>query len=402
MMQQQTQQHAAAKSPGNRQQTGPYALPIAVIGAGPAGAQAAFDLAQAGRRVLLIEDHHCVGEPVACTGLLTSTITELLDKKEFEESIVNELHGVDIVAPSGRKTRIPLHEFVVDRIKFDRLLVDKAVRAGATLLTGHRFIGRKRTREGNIMFLRHNGHVIQHDVDAIIGADGPLSAVAQSAGLMKRRKSYIGMQATVATTKAEFDKEVFTTWFGKIAPGFFAWSVPENSATSRIGLAAMANTREHFEALLKRFNTTPQSAAALQAGPIPLYNPYATASDPHERVWLVGDAAGLVKATTGGGIISGMRSASLAARAILNNENYEALLGPLRRELLIHLVIRRALNRFNDSDYDALISMMENTKVKAILKEHTREYPSRFILKLVKAEPKLLRFVPKGMISLFA
>ena len=222
---------------------------------------------------------------------------------------------------------------------------------------------------------------------------------------MTRRKNYIGMQATVTAAKGDvnkdaFAKDIFTTWFGKQAPGFFAWSVPESKSISRIGLATMTHTRAHFEALLKKFGTAPQSAHALQAGPIPLYSPYTTASDPQERVWLVGDAAGLVKATTGGGIISGMRSASLAARAILQNENYEALLGPLRRELFIHLVIRRALNRFKEQDYEDLVAMMKNPKVQTILREHTREYPSRFMLKLVRAEPRLLTFVPKGLLAL--
>jgi flavin-dependent dehydrogenase len=212
---------------------------------------------------------------------------------------------------------------------------------------------------------------------------------------MPRRKNYIGMQATV---KGAFDKSIFSVWFGSIAPGFFAWSVPESASISRVGLATTANTREHFESLLKKVGGVVQSRLA---GPIPLYDPNAKASDAEQAIFLVGDAASLVKATTGGGIITGMLSARLAAKAILTNGNYEAMLTPLRRELFAHLVLRRALNRFSQTDYNALVGLMQNKKVRDILSSHPREFPSRFLFKLVRAEPRLLQFAPRCVASLF-
>ena len=363
---------------------------IAIIGAGPAGAQAAYDLAKAGEQVHIFEDHHCVGEPVACTGLVTKTIHELLTKDEIESVLVNTLKGVDVIAPSGMSMRVPLHEYVLDRAALDRMLIKKAVDAGAQLHINHRFVG----REGMRIALRHKGEPLTHRADVIIGADGPLSEVAKATGIFGKRKFYVGLQATL---KGTYNKDIFTTWCGGIAPDFFAWSVPETPTLSRVGLATMENTRHYFEAFLHKAGGT---VVAKQAGPIPFYDPALRASDPSQNTYLVGDAGGLAKATTGGGIITGMLSGSLLAECLLDDTNYENALAPLRRELWIHMVLRRALNRFSDQDYERLVAVMGKDAVRAILMDHPREYPSKFLFKLLRAEPSLLRFAPKGIVAI--
>jgi len=363
---------------------------IAIIGAGPAGGQAAYELANAGEDVHVFEDHPCVGEPVACTGLLTKTVHELLTKEELRSVLVNTLEAVDVIPPTGQPVRIPTHEYIVDRAGLDKMLMKKAQDAGATLHLHHRFVGRK----GDEILLRHNGAIIRRKIDALVGADGPRSDVAKSASLYGRRQFYIGLQVTLT---GSFDRNVFTTWFGEAAPDFFAWSVPETDSLARVGLATRQRTRAYFDAFLKRLGG---NVIATQAGPIPLYSPLARASDERERVFLVGDAALINKATTGGGIIVGMRSGGILATSLLEETSYEAALAPLRRELGIHLLLRRALNHFAATDYDSLVGLMRNDAVRRILTENTREDPSRFMLKLLAAQPGLLRFAPKGLLGI--
>jgi len=348
---------------------------IAIIGAGPSGAYAALKLAEAGEKVALFEEHALVGRPVQCTGIVTKALFDLVEPSE--EYLINELNSVRIIGPSSH-IEIPLKEFVLCRDKFDPWLVKKAVAAGAELHLNHRFVGLKGNKA-----LFSNGK--SYFFDKIIGADGPSSSVGRAAGLLKERKYYFGAQATI---KAKFNSKQFTTYFGSVAPGFFAWVVPESSTRARVGIAAQKYGFNAYEKLLR---LVPGVIVDRQAGPIPLFDPNQKARK--DNVYLVGDAAGLCKNTTGGGIITGMISGKLAAESILTGKSYEKLLAPLRRELRIHQKIRETLNKFTDADYEKLISWMSVPKVKEILYKYPREFPSRFMLKLVLAQPKLLYFL---------
>jgi flavin-dependent dehydrogenase len=113
----------------------------------------------------------------------------------------------------------------------------------------------------------------------------------------------------------------------------------------------------------------------------------------NKNTFLIGDAGGFVKDTTGGGIITGMLSAKAAAESIIHKTSYEKNLKPLRKELWLHSKLRNMLNRFSDNDYSRLIRWMSNRRVKHILCAHPREYPSRFLLKLLIAEPRLACFI---------
>ncbi|MEM4254084.1 MAG: NAD(P)/FAD-dependent oxidoreductase [Candidatus Woesearchaeota archaeon] len=353
---------------------------IAIVGAGPSGSYAGFLLAKAGHDVTIFEDHDKIGEPIACTGIVTKALFDLIEYSK--DYVINELEGVDIVGPRNEKLHISLKEFVLCRKKFDNHLAEKARKAGAKILLGHRYIG----RNGNKLFFRFNNQTVEENCDILIGADGPLSKVAETSGLGKNKKFYVGQQATI---QAEYNPGVFTVWFGSIAPGFFAWSVPESRELSRVGVATTndKNCAECFQRLMKMAGG---KIVARQAAPIPIYE--------HRRrvqngnTFLVGDAGGFVKDTTGGGIITGMLSAKAVAESIITGTSYEENLRKLRKELWLHSKLRRILNRFSDDDYCRLISLMSNRRIKSILYRYPREYPSRFLLRLLLAEPRLIYF----------
>jgi len=348
---------------------------IAIIGAGPSGAYAALKLAEAGEKVALFEEHSVIGRPVQCTGIVTKALFDLVEPSD--EYLINELTSVRVNGPSS-SIEIPLKEHVLCRDKFDPWLVQRAVDAGAELHLGHRFTGFK----GNEAFFA-NGK--SYAFDKIIGADGPSSSVGRAVGLLKERKYYSGAQATI---KSNFNPKSFSVYFGNIAPDFFAWVVPESSTLARVGIAAQ---KYGFNAYDKLLQLVPGEIVDKQAGPIPLFDPYQPAQK--DNVFLVGDAAGLCKNTTGGGIITGMISGKLAAESILTGKSYEKLLAPLRKELRIHQRIRDTLNKFSDADYEKLISWMSSPKVKEILYNYPREFPSRFMWKLFLAQPRLLYFL---------
>lgn len=354
---------------------------VSIIGAGPSGSFAGMLLARQGHDVTIYEDHEEIGRPVACTGIVTRALFDVIEKDK--SYIVNELEGVDVIGPNGEKTHIPLKEYVICRVRFDNFVADKARDAGARIELGHRYIG----RDGNTLLFRvNNGQTIKQKTDILIGADGPLSRVAQTTGIGNRNPFWVGMQATI---KAKFDPEVFTVWFGSIAPGFFAWSVPENSEFSRVGVAVTKdkNCAQCFQRVMKMVGG---EIVDRQGAPIPIYNHHSVIEK--GNTFLVGDAAGLVKDTTGGGIVTGLLSSKILAESIRTGTSYSRNVKPLRRELWIHSKLRKMLNRFSDNDYARLIRWMNNKRVQNILYRYPREYPSRFLFKLLMADPRLAYF----------
>ena len=354
---------------------------IAIVGAGPAGSYAAKLLAEQGFDVELFEEHEKIGRPVQCTGLVTREIFDFVDKGSF---IINELNGVKVVAPNGKVVEILLKEFVIDRQKLDSGLARQAVRAGAMLNLGWKFAGLK---NGKVL-LKHKNKIVAKKADILIGADGPLSSVAKAAGLWRGRKFYFGQQARV---KGKFDKSKFTTYLGKVAPDFFGWVVPESRAVARIGLASKEKARELFDRFVKGVGG---KIIDRQAGLIPIYSPFQQIETDFSgmRVFLIGDAAGFVKATTGGGIISGLRSAKILAECIAKGKNYPAAARKLRMDLLAHLLLRKTMNNLSETDYIIFVKLTGGNRVKKVLAEATREQPIALGIKLAIAEPRLLKF----------
>lgn len=353
-------------------------MKIVIVGAGPVGCFAAEKLALSGHNVSVFEEHSVIGRPVACTGIVTKTLFDFVGKGDY---IVNKLKKVDVVSPSGKKVSIPLDEFVICREKFDNFLMRKAVRAGANFFLEHKFLG----FSNNVAVFKNKDKTVKFPFDILIGADGPFSSVGKCAGLVKKRRFLVGNQATI---RGSFNRETFSAFFGRnVAPNFFAWAVPESEKVCRVGLASEKGSSLLFEKLRKMF---PGKIIERQAGPIPVFQ---SKKFHKNNVFLVGDAAGMVKNTTGGGIITGLWSADILAGCINSKKSYSRALSPLLRELQIHAKLRRMLNRFSDSDYENLINYMSSPKVKSVLHNYPREFPSQFLLKLVIARPKLLRFV---------
>lgn len=356
---------------------------ISIIGAGPAGSYLAYCLAKQGFDVSLYEEHERIGVPVQCTGIVTKALFDLLPLDK--EYLVNKLSQVSVVSPDNSSVNIKLDEYVIDRALFDPCIAKKAVSAGAQVFTSHQFIG----IENNSIVFRHKNEKVRKKTEILVGADGPNSHVAKAAGIYGNRSFYVGVQATV---EGSFDSNTFTTYFGNVCPGFFGWIVPESNTFARAGIAMTKNAAPHFTKFMKRIGG--EKKVCMLGGLIPIYNgslPCETTVN-NIKTFLVGDAAMLCKQTTGGGIITGMISSKILADCIKKEKSYTNELRPIKRELWLHRLIRSTLDKFSDNDYNKLIHLMGNPKVKDILFKYPREFPSKFLAKLMLAEPRFLQF----------
>jgi len=356
---------------------------ITIVGAGPAGSYLAYLLAKQGKKVQILEDHNTVGSPVQCTGIVTHSIEKFFKLKKYV--IVKKLNKV-IVVSKNNKISVNVDEIVMWRDKFDQFVANMAQDAGAEILLSHQFLGFNGKQSIKVKDKKNN-KTKELKTDIIVGADGPYSAVAKAANINSNSKNYIGIQAKV---KLSMDTTAFETHFGSDFPNFFGWCVPESEDTVRLGIGCFENAQEYFYKFLKK-RTNKKDILCWESGLIPLYNPKRLLQK--DNIYLIGDAATQVKATTGGGIIPSFKAAQTLCDCIVNNKNYnKEFKKQSGRELLLHLKIRNVLNKFSDKDYDKLLNLMNKDKVRKILKKYDRDTPIPLVTNLLIKEPRFLYF----------
>src|SRR5208337_5071812 len=106
-----------------------------------------------------------------------------------------------------------------------------------------------------------------------------------------------------------------------------------------------------------------------------------------QDIFLIGDAATQVKATTYGGIIYGLLAARYLAQ---DKDGYERVTNAkLGRDLWISLRMRDFMNAMTEAQANELIDIFEKERNKQIVARHDRDFPSRFIVRLLMKETKL-------------
>lgn len=112
---------------------------VIVVGGGPAGCAVARDVAAAGFRVLVAEEHQQIGEPLQCAGLISERALAL--SGVTDGVVLHRLTGARVHAPGGQLLDLQgerVYALAVDRVRFDRELALQAEKSGAEVHTGAR------------------------------------------------------------------------------------------------------------------------------------------------------------------------------------------------------------------------------------------------------------------------
>jgi geranylgeranyl reductase family protein len=374
---------------------------VLVIGGGPSGSYAAKEIAilAKGYKILLIEDHKVIGKPVQCAGKISTRACRELNLPR--KGILNTVKGSYFYSPSGHliiaKKRIP-QAYIVDRGAFDKELCQEAQDKGVEILLKTKGLKPLR-KNGKIcgIIARKNGNLIKINANVIINAEGVRSLIAKECGLNTKKNFVSSFQMEISPVSYEDIESVEVYFSSKYSPGFFSWIIPVNEHLARVGIGVKGTLKQASQNLLFFIKKHPAASKKFDknweiknrlAGLIPMAGPVPiTVKD---NVMLVGDTAGHVKSTTGGGLYFGMSCAKIAAKVAvdaLNNEtpfqvrNYESIWRKkFGSELKKSANMRKFINQLRDSTLDTLFETVSEYNLEPLLERFGDiDYQSSFV-----------------------
>lgn len=370
---------------------------MVVIGGGPVGSYVAYKLAEMGYGVAVVEQKGRLGEPVCCTGIISQ---ECVSSFAIDDSVILRwVNSARLFSPSGRSLiwlgQGKAEACVVDRAAFDAAMVSRAQGKGVEYVLNSLVrgidVGDNRVR----VEATRQGEGLNFEARAVVIANGFGSRLSEELGLGKVGDFVIGAQAVVENRGVD-EVEVY---FGQeIAPAFFAWLVPTSSQRALVGLLSRRNPELYLRKLIS-FLQAQGKVASVEVEPCyrtipikPLPRTYGN------RLVVVGDAAGQVKPTTGGGIYFGLLCADIAAnnlhRALESDDLSAKSLASYERgwkkklgqELRIGYWARKFYGRLSDRQIDRIFDIMESTNIdEALLKagDFSFDWHGKALLKLL-------------------
>lgn len=291
---------------------------VIVIGAGPAGATLAAELASLGVEVLVIEKAR-LPRRKCCAGGISARAARLLGR--CMEEIAEDAICRATITFRGNSPYQGSYErpfmYTVTRERFDYGLAKQAEEAGAAILQG--------TEARSV---RSNGDGVTVSTGAedfrcrfVAGADGARSIVAEALGAKTDRRVVVGIQADVRVSGAELER-----WRSRIAidlgrvQGGYAWVFPKADHLS-VGIASLGRKakelKRHCQAFLDGLNLEGCAITCWDGGFVPISTGQTVITG--RRALLLGDAAGLADPLTGEGIHNAILSARLAAPVLVKS-----------------------------------------------------------------------------------
>jgi geranylgeranyl reductase family protein len=322
---------------------------VVVVGAGPAGATLAYELAKRGIGVLVLEKEK-LPRYKCCAGGVTSKAAKLLDFdiSEVVEDVIYELSFTYNMGSSYLGQHSQPLIYTVMRDVFDYFLVEKAQQLGAVLIDGQK-----------VMQVQVGADWVEiptadnlFRTRLVVGADGAYSVVARELGMGMSIEYLVGMESEVVVPEEELAK-----WKSRVhidlgcIPGGYAWVFPKRNHLS-IGAGCLVSKARGLNRRYQKFLTLLGMGNYTIARSSSHLVPTCTKG---RFVWqdkalLLGDAAGLTDPLTGEGIYNAIQSAQLAAPVIESSllggevglQDYQQI---VERKIMPELRIARKMSR---------------------------------------------------------
>jgi digeranylgeranylglycerophospholipid reductase len=340
---------------------------IIIVGAGPAGSRIARRLSQLGYGVVVVEKNLSFDDDICCTGILSQ---ECLSAFGLDNGLVlRQASSAKFLAPSGEYLRLCRQSpvaAIVDRARLNAHLAKMAQASGARYHLGAKAGDISLKSDG--VEVRVNGQAEERvlKAKAAVIATGFGSTLPARLGLGEIKQFVLGAQAEVAINGID---EVEVYFDQKLTPGGFAWLVPTTGGKGLVGLLTRSQADSSLENLLETLSAQGKIASnqvvpSYDIVPLkPLPRTYA------DRVLVVGEVAGQVKPTTGGGVYYGLLCADIAAGVLqrsLEADDFSAdalsayegeWRARLNRELTVGYWARTLLANLSNNNIDRLFRL---------------------------------------------
>jgi digeranylgeranylglycerophospholipid reductase len=352
---------------------------VIIVGSGPGGLYMALLLARQGFEVAVFEEHEAVGEPVHCTGILAAEAYEQFDLPR--EAVLNELTTAHFYSPFGKSishTTGKGEVLVIDRKVFDQRLCHQAEAAGVRLF-----------RRGKVTDIRIETHSVVVQRTGLPSSQARACILACGANYALQQRLGLGMpEVFLSSAQSEVPAERLgdvELHFGlQVAPKGFAWVVPVQrgpNTHARVGLMCEGNAVPYFERFIEHISPRWGVKADQEICPRRKILPLAPIRKTYaNRLLVIGDAAGLVKPTTGGGIYYSLMSAKLAAEVLIDALQRDQLRERVLRKYETHwhgqfgpefraqLSLRTLAQRLTDVEIDSLFELANTNGLMPLIR----------------------------------
>ncbi len=383
---------------------------VLIVGGGPSGLRLAARLAGAGLHVRLLEKKDGIGSRVVCTGIIGK---EVFDSFGLDRgSALGELQTVRLVSPFGTSVVYRHPEpfaYVVDRERFDGNLAAGARERGADIELSVKAEDVLVSAEGvKIRAKDEDGSRRSYSARMAVLASGIDFGLQAKLGLGRPREFLNGAQVEIETP----DPAAAAIFVGRdVAPGAFAWMVPSGPSRLRLGLLTKRDPKVFLAKLAEAVFPDRYVDRAPEGIRIKAIAQGLLSMTYGERVIAIGEAAGHVKTTTGGGVAYGLMGADIAADVIggcfagnsftaKDLAGYEkAWRAAMQREIVLGRMARRVCARLTDAQMERIFYLAQTDGIIPIIREKGDfDWHGDLILALVKrlSFMKVFRGIPQA------
>jgi len=283
---------------------------VAIVGGGTCGLYLAWKLSLLGHSVTVFEKKERIGKE-ACSGLFSERILDFVPGSE--DLIKNRISRTLINFPRKRvEVKFGKEMFVINHWELDRLLAGLAKKSGAKITLNRAVTS------------------FPLGFDRIIGCDGAGSFIRKGLNL-KNPNLRLGILGFIPQKDTSSFVE---TWAVKNG---FIWKVPRGEETEYGIMASLSEAKILLDGFLRRRNITIERVKSALI-PQSLIIPF------NDSITLCGDAAGLTKPWSGGGVIWSLTSANILLKNFPNFIKYKKeVKSVFLKKIIISKIITRSV-----------------------------------------------------------
>lgn len=340
---------------------------VIVVGGGPVGSYIAYQLADKGFEVCVLDEKEEIGKDVLCAGVVSKEAFRRYDLPN--EAILSKIDAFTFVSVAGQRLRYThpgVFAYVISRKVFDRNLSELAQRKGVRVHAKHRVIKIKEASNSYVVMCGSK----QYRAYAVVLATGVKYHLHSLIGLGKPPRFLYGSQIELPLLS---DSSTIEIHLGQcFAPGSFGWIVPSGNGQSRVGVLVAQKGKVWLSNMLRERLDLPRSYIDHRKLRVKRIAHGVINRSAINRILAVGEAAGQVKTTTGGGISYGLHCAEIAldklSKALKyghnNLDEYEmAWRNELVPELETGQRLRSVLNTLDDDTIESLFKFVRKNRI---------------------------------------